>query len=521
MLFNSYDFVLIFLPASLVGFWLLSGFRQRLPLIAWLISASLAFYFFWDLRYLFLLLLSVVVNWLAGELLFWQKRKHKHDYLEPLAIDRLVLTIGIIFNLSLLGYFKYSIFFVENINTLGFSLNSIEGLVLPLAISFYTFQQISYLADIYSRKCRNYSFEDYLLFVIFFPQLIAGPIINAREMITQFRQLKFGLNAHNLSVGLTVFAIGLFKKTVVADSMVSYATPVFALAEQGVQISFFIAWQAAIAYTLQLYFDFSGYSDMAIGISKMFNIKLPLNFFSPYKASSISDFWQRWHISLGRFLRDYLYIPLGGSRKGISRQYTNLLITMLLGGFWHGANWTFIVWGGLHGIYLCIDHGWKQLIKRRSIVTDAWYHYWLARMLTLLSVIVSWVLFRAESLAGGWHMLTGMFGGSGFVLPEAFGRKLSFLSNYGVQFETLEGYGGVEGIRLILLVFALALFLPNLYQFMGRETVALDIYAHLSNYKPAWYAWRPTFIYAFLTALIFVVALIFCSQPSEFLYFQF
>ncbi|MBD1917564.1 MULTISPECIES: MBOAT family protein [Cyanophyceae] len=520
MLFNSYDFAFIFLPIGLVGFWLLSSFRERWPLIIWLTFISLAFYFFWSPSYLLLLLSSVAINWLIGELLSWQKRKSQTDSCSSTQC-RLILTIGIIFNLALLGYFKYSNFLLSTLKGLGFSFNSIEGLILPLAISFYTFQQISYIADIFSGKSRSYSFNDYLLFVIFFPQLIAGPIVNPREMISQFRRLHFGISAHNLSVGLTVFAVGLFKKTVIADSVSVYATPIFLSADQGAQISFFIAWQASIAYAVQLYFDFSGYSDMAIGLSKIFNIKLPINFFSPYKANSISDFWRRWHISLGRFLRDYLYIPLGGNRRGDSRHYVNLLITMLLGGLWHGANWTFVVWGGLHGLYLCVNHGWSQILQRLGFVMNDWYHHWLARMLTLFSVIVSWVLFRAETLSGGWHIIVGMFGGSGFVLPESLYNQVGFLTNFGIQFGTLDSYCHIKGIVIILSALALTLFSPNLYQFMSHEPIALDVYAHLSDCKPAWYAWRPTLVYAFLTALTLLVALVFCSQPSEFLYFQF
>lgn len=520
MLFNSYDFILLLLPIGLLGFSLLSLFKKTVLLDGWLILISLAFYYVWSPKYLILLVFSITVNWLIGR----ELDKHlTSDRATPSLKQkaRLYLILGIIFNLGLLGYFKYSNFFIQTANGLGLSIPQIRNLILPLAISFYTFQQISYLAGIFTKKGKTHSFLRYFLFVIFFPQLIAGPIVNPEEMIPQFRKLKGGLNAQNLSLGITIFAIGLFKKAVIADSIARHASPVFLVADNGGAVSFFLAWQAAIAYTLQLYFDFSGYSDMAIGLALMFNIKLPINFFSPYKAVSVGDFWRRWHISLGRFLRDYLYIPLGGSRKGEGRRYGNLLVTMLLGGLWHGANWTFVLWGGLHGLYLCIDHGWKQFLKQRGLAFEAGYQVWLARLLTLLAVVISWVIFRAETLAGGWRILVGMAGGSGFILPVAWQPQLGFLSSIGMQFAPLNHYAPSNGLLLILGALALTLFLPNLYQFMSRESVGLDIYRHLTDYQPKWYAWRPNFIYAFCGAVLFLTAMIFCSQPSEFLYFQF
>ncbi len=520
MLFSSYYFIFIFLPIAIIGFLLLSKFQQRSLVTAWLILISLAFYFIWSPQLLLLLLASVGVNWLIGEGLARQ-RKALPDGEKMAAAVKLLVILGISGNLGFLGYFKYVNFFIDTVNHLGLSLSSINGLVLPLGISFYTFEQISYLVGIARGKGQHYSFPRFLLFVTFFPHLIAGPILNADELIPQFRPLNYRLDFRNLALGFTVFAVGLFKKTALADSVAGYATPVFVAADGGELISFFVAWQAAIAYTLQLYFDFSGYSDMAIGVAKMVNIKLPMNFFSPYKAVSISDFWRRWHISLGRFLRDYLYIPLGGSRKGEMRRYANLLITMLLGGLWHGANWTFICWGGLHGLYLCLDHGYKKWLAQRGLIFAAGYHYWLARMLTFLAVIISWVVFRSTTLSGAGRILTGMFGGSGFIMPEAFAHKLGFLSRFGVKFGPLNYYGDFKGIVIVMLVLSFALFLPNLYQFMIREPIALDVYDNLLGQRPAWYAWRPTFGYAFLTVIIFVVALSFGDQVSEFLYFQF
>jgi alginate O-acetyltransferase complex protein AlgI len=318
MLFNSYDFIFVFLPISLVGFWLLSTLKNDFLLVSWLSIISLIFYFVWSPKFLLLLLLVVAANWVLGSFLSQQKSTNLQNDLgcEVSGRVNLILILGIGLNLILLGYFKYSNFLIDIVNSIGIRQGSIDNLILPLGISFYTFEQISYLVRIVNGKGQPYSWSRFLLFVGFFPHLIAGPILNADELINQFRRMNYRLDWRNLAIGFTVFAIGLFKKAVIADSVAIYATPIFNAADAGTSISFLLAWQAAIAYTLQLYFDFSGYSDMAIGLAKMFNIKLPMNFFSPYQAVSISDFWRRWHISLGRFLRDYLYIPLGGSRQG-------------------------------------------------------------------------------------------------------------------------------------------------------------------------------------------------------------
>ncbi len=514
MLFNSYDFIFGFLPISLVGFWLLSTLKYDFLVVAWLALVSLAFYLIWSPRFLVLLLVVVGVNWLLGNLIKQQQSRITQQM-------NLALILGIGLNLILLGYFKYSNFAISIINSIGINQGGIDDLILPLGISFYTFEQISYLVRIANGKAQPYSWSRFLLFVSFFPHLIAGPILNADELITQFRKMNYRLDWRNLAIGSTVFTIGLFKKVVIADSVAIYATPVFNAADAGTSISFLLAWQAAIAYTLQLYFDFSGYSDMAIGLAKMFNIKLPMNFFSPYQAVSISDFWRRWHISLSRFLRDYLYIPLGGSRQGEVRVYLNLLITMLLGGLWHGANWTFVVWGGLHGVYLCIDRWWQKNAQHWGLNRDVGYHYWLGRLLTFGAVLMAWVVFRSKTLAGAGRIWLGMLGINGLVLPEAFASKLSFLTHWGIQFGTINNYGGWISCLQLLLVLFLAFFSPNLYQFMIREPVVLDVYDHLTEHQPAWYAWRPTIRYALLNITIFLIALSFCNQASEFLYFQF
>jgi len=352
MLFNSYQFIFLFLPITLLGFHLLGKEGYNRTAIAWLVGASLFFYGWWNPAYLALILFSIVFNYGVGVSLGYAPNSPK---------KKSVLFLGVASNLGLLGYYKYANFFIENINVITGAEIVLDQIILPLAISFFTFQQIAYLVDVYRDKVKEHNFLHYCLFVTFFPQLIAGPIVHHKEMLPQFAQaITYRLRAKHLAVGFTIFVIGLFKKVVLADGIAVYATPVFEIAEFNVALTFFEAWGGALAYSFQLYFDFSGYSDMAIGIARMFGIRLPLNFNSPYKAISIIDFWRRWHLTLSRFFRDYVYIPLGGQRKGEIRRLVNLAITMLLGGLWHGAGWTFVFWGGLHGLFLVINHIWSN-----------------------------------------------------------------------------------------------------------------------------------------------------------------
>ena len=521
MLFNSYEFIFLFLPLALGGFFLFCWVGIRSLVTGWLLFVSLIFYGYWNAKLLLLLLVSIAVNWLVSQVMARLRTKLLDGRSMTNAI-RVLLFLGIAFNLSLIGYFKYINFFIDTINGLGTSLGKINDIILPLGISFYTFEQISYLVGVALGKGRHYNLPRFMLFVTFFPHLIAGPILSAHELIPQFRSLNYRFDARNLALGFTVFSIGLFKKTVIADSISGYATPIFEMADNGQVISFLLAWQAAIAYTLQLYFDFSGYSDMAIGLAKLFNIKLPMNFFSPYKAISIGDFWQRWHISLSRFLRDYLYIPLGGSRQGEVRRYLNLIMTMLLGGFWHGANWTFLLWGCLHGTYLCIDHGWQQFLRQRGWkAPSSRLSQFAARALTFLAVVISWVLFRAETLDGAGNILRGMAGLEGLILPETYVTKVGLLSRFGVEFGKVDNFGGINGSVVILGVLTAVFLLPNIYEFMKGEPVVLDVYHHLEGKSRPWWGWKPTTFYAVLATILFFVGVGFSSEHSEFLYFQF
>jgi alginate O-acetyltransferase complex protein AlgI len=411
VLFNSIEFIAVFLPITLLVYWLAVSAKKTEFAINWLVLASLVFYGWWEPSYLLLIVGSIVVNYLFGLRLISSPTK-------PL------LTLGVGFNLLLLGYYKYAYFFVQNVALLSGNDWSVSAMLLPLAISFFTFQQISYLVDTYQGKVEEHRFSHYCLFVTFFPQLVAGPIVHHAEMLPQFLQRR--PIQDNFARGLSIFSIGLFKKIVIADGIARFSTPAFEAAAQGVTLNVADAWVAALSYTFQIYFDFSGYSDMAVGLGLMFGISLPINFNSPYKAASIIDYWRRWHISLSRFLRDYLYIPLGGNRHGSARRYRNLLVTMLLGGLWHGASWTFIVWGALHGMYLVINHSWRYLLSSWSNLGKFDIHVtaFAGRLLTFTAVVISFVYFRAENVGTANQVIASMFGSNGLSLPGSFTAPL-------------------------------------------------------------------------------------------------
>ncbi len=398
MVFNSFSFIFIFLPLTVCGFYALAGKNMRWAAV-WLLLASLFFYGSWDYRYIPILLSSVLVNYWAGRRIIAAERLSRRGW----------LTVSISFNLLLLCFFKYVNFFILSINDVTGTGIPVVNIILPIGISFFTFTQISFLVDAYHEKIKNIDFIHYLLFASYFPYIVAGPILHHQEMLPQFADSsKYRASAGNFATGIAIFTFGLAKKLLIADNLASAMTPVFADGNP----QFFQAWLGMLAYTLQLYFDFSGYSDMAVGVSRLFGFQIPINFNSPYKATSVSDFWQRWHISLSRFLRNYLYIPLGGNRQGQLTRYRNLLLTMLLGGLWHGANWTFVIWGGLHGLYLCVQHGWQFMIGAREkspsrVITIA------KQALTLVAVMVAWCFFRAPDVPSALAVLAGMAGRNG------------------------------------------------------------------------------------------------------------
>ncbi len=401
MLFNSYQFIIFFFPTIFIIFLIIAQYSHYLAAV-WLGFASILFYSSWHYQDLYILLPSIIGNYFAGYWLAKLAPQHRKSLL--------ILAISI--NLAVLGYFKYAKFLVDNWNNISSTQLSIDKIIMPLGISFFTFTQIAYLVDSYRGKVKEFNPAHYLLFVTYLPHLIAGPILHHHEMTSQFQQRKmYQWNSRNLMCGLSLFTIGLVKKVILADGVVSYVAPVFNATKQGIIPTFADSWLGGLAYTVQLYFDFSGYSDMAVGLSLLFNVKLPLNFNSPYQAINITEFWRRWHITLSNFLRDYLYIPLGGNRHGHLRRYLNLLTTMLIGGLWHGAGWTFIIWGGLHGVYLVIHQAWQWARKQlgQDLKQSSWWGRLAGRSITFVAVVVGWVLFRAETFDSARLIIQSMF----------------------------------------------------------------------------------------------------------------
>lgn len=524
MLFNTYPFIFAFLPVTLLVFYILGGRGATQAAMGWLVVASLFFYGYWNPTYVGLIAASLLVNYFIGRALV------RAECGSP--GRKRLLILGVSANLGVLAYYKYANFFVDNLNLVVGDVFHLETIVLPLAISFFTFQQIAFIVDAYQGKAAEPRFLPYCLFVTFFPQLIAGPIVHHGEMMPQFlKRDRFKFHFSDFSIGLTIFLLGLFKKVIIADEVAAYATAAFNGAEAGWTLTFFEAWTATLSYTAQLYFDFSAYSDMAIGLARMFGIRLPLNFNSPYKATNIIEFWRRWHMTLSRFLRDYLYIPLGGNRKGPTRRQVNLMLTMLLGGLWHGAGWTFIVWGGLHGLYLMVNHAWrrwreKRVPHRASAMPLVLKGVYLG--LTLLSVMVSWVFFRALSFDGAVAMLKGMFGLNGILLPDTFASSLGFLGNVTggwIAFEGIQINPLPHGVRAALWAGAamlLALCAPNVAQIMGRYRPAFETYpGEVRRLRSRWLEWNPRWYWACLVAILAFWTITNLTRVSEFLYFQF
>ena len=514
MLFNSFVFIFLFLPIVYFFYQHLEKRKKHAQAILCLVISSLVFYAWWNPVYLVLILFSMAFNYHVGKLIKAREGPKKKRW----------LTFGVGINLLLLAYFKYFNFFIDNINAFTAMDLNFETIILPLAISFFTFQQIAFLVDSYKGLLDELKPVDYCLFVCFFPQLIAGPIVHHKEMLPQFSiENKDRLNAENIAIGLSIFAFGLFKKMIIADNVALYVSPVFHAAGQGHELSFFEAWGAALAYSFQLYFDFSAYSDMAIGVARIFGIVLPLNFMSPYKSTSIIEFWRRWHITLSRFLRDYVYIPLGGNRKGESRRYINLLLTMFLGGIWHGAGWTFVIWGSLHGLFLAINHLFTKLRKRLNINWDQSRLYKsICLLFTFFIITILWVYFRASSLSEANHMLTAMFDLSNIKIHHVPGRSadsLKALEGIGIGFTQLTYIYKNQYIYLILLFF-IVIFSPNIQDIFSNHKPVLDSEKLLKKpiyilcFKLNWY-------WLLITILCLSISILSLNKVSEFLYFQF
>ena len=543
MLFNSFLFIFGFLPATLAGFFLL-GMRSRNWALAWLILASLVFYAWWRPFNVLIIAPAVLINYGTARLL----QRLSADKARA-AITRAVLLLGVAFNIAFLGYFKYANFVGTVMNDLTGSNFVLTQIILPLGISFITFQKIAFLIDVHAGRIESFTFRDFSLFVLFFPQLIAGPIVHYREVMPQFQKLACRFDKTDVSVGLTLFVVGLFKKAVMADGIAAHVTPIYEAAAAGGVVSLLPAWIAAIGFTLQLYFDFSGYTDMALGLARCFGIRLPANFNSPLKASSIVDFWLRWHLTLTRFLTAYLFNPLvlwltrrrlakglpglGGRNTSWSAFFQLLaaptILTMLVSGIWHGAGYLFIVWGLMHGIYLTINHGWR-LVGPKLWSSKASYARFMGPVgfaLTFFAVVASMVVFRSSTSVAAGEVLRGMFGLNGITLPQRLFDHLGPLAGVLQHVVTPTGAGtGRElfvAVAWVVALLVVALALPNSMQIASRYEPALGV-------KPLpvskdWFAraftWGPSVSWAFVVSALAVTGILSLGGKSEFLYWQF
>lgn len=474
MLFNSIQFLFLFLPFVLFAYFFLNKHKFTTAAKIFLVFASLFFYGFWNIKYVSLILFSALFNFAAGSMLNVKSGKQ----------NKYVLFFGIFINVLVLGYYKYADFFIKNINTLFKTHIELLHIILPLAISFFTFQQISYLVDSYNRKTRECDFLNYILFVTFFPQLIAGPIVRHTEMMPQFKSVKTKVfNPKNFCEGLFLFIIGLFKKVVIADTLAKWADIGYA---NTLNLTFLEAWISIFSYTFQIYYDFSGYSDMAIGIGKMFNINLPQNFNNPYQAVSIQDFWHRWHISLSRFLKDYIYIPL--SNLCLNR-YMCVLIVFFISGLWHGASWLFVIWGLLHGIAVIVN----RILKKYNININQK----LSFLVTFIYLNLTWVFFRSENITIAKNMFLAAFYKNGFAVPK--------ISHLNIEFEAANSTNQGDLISLILIpVLIFFIFFPVL--------------------KKLYENFKPDYKYCFISALLFIFCILVITNPdsmSPFIYFNF
>jgi len=491
MLFNSYEFIFAFLPISFFVYFYLNSKRLTTAAKAWLVFTSLFFYSWWNIMYLPLILISILFNYtITNTMIEYDKSRRKYFS------KRSLLHAGLLFNIGLLVYFKYMDFFISNTNTISGSDIELLHLALPLAISFFTLQQIAFLIDSYEGLVKEKNFLDYTIFVTFFPQLIAGPIVHHKEMMPQFANVRNKVkNYKNIAIGLFIFSIGLFKKVVIADTFAVWATQGFDVATT---LNLFEAWATSLSYTFQLYFDFSGYTDMAIGAALLFNIKLPINFNSPYKATGMIDFWQRWHITLSNFITTYIYTPIVRSfdRLTFHKAMFATVITFLIAGLWHGASWMFIIFGGLHGLGLIINHYWKKRKIKLNVVL-AWF-------ITFNFVNITFVFFRAKEWDDAVKVLGSMFSLDNIVLPNFLASKLASLSKYGIEFGALAtnlSAAGKDLIIWLLIGFILILVFKN-----SMDKLKL---------------FKPSAINSFVFIMAFTISLYKLSGYSEFLYFRF
>jgi D-alanyl-lipoteichoic acid acyltransferase DltB (MBOAT superfamily) len=548
VLFNSYQFIFAFLPIVLAGCFLLARLAGPGGAQLWLIGASLYFYASWNAFYLPLLLGSIGFNYVIAILMVRQESETRRKWL---------LLAAVAVDLGLLAYYKYTNFFLGAVNDLTGTRYAIAAIILPLGISFYTFQQLTLLIDVSAGRIKDFRLRDFVLFVIFFPHLIAGPIVHHREMMPQFETAKFRFDWSNMAVGLTLFAAGLFKKAILADGIAAHVTPLYHDAASGHAVSILFAWAATVGFTLQMYFDFSGYSEMALGLARMVGIKLPMNFYSPLKSVGLIEFWSRWHMTLTRFLTAYLFNAqatalhrwwAGKGRKGVKGAKTKFpafftlvglptFTTMFLSGLWHGAGYQYLVWGSLHGIYLAVNQGWR--LYRTKFFQDTPRYHAIARPLglvvTLVCVFVAMAYFRAPTVAAGTNLVAGMAGLHGIALPAALLGPLGgigeLLARLGVAYIATSAANFVAVGLWCAILLLIALTMPNILEILRDYEPALPSTAPVAAIAEArsgpWHRWtqtllwRPTLGWAMATAGATVFGVLALNQITEFLYWQF
>lgn len=496
MLFNSYVFIFIFFPLCLLGFYGL----QKAPVVGknglaakvWLIGFSFWFYGYFNIRYLGIMIFSILFNYVMYQMLIRLDRKRK-----------MVLFAGVGLNLLMLFYFKYFDFFVENINAVFGTSFALRNILLPLGISFFTFQQISFLTDAYRGEVKECSFVDYTLFVSFFPQLIAGPIVTQEEMLPQFSLIgKKKFEEEKFARGLFIFVLGLGKKVLIADTFGSAVDAGFGMVSQLGSVD---AILVMLFYTLQLYFDFSGYCDMAIGIGKMMGMEIPINFHSPYKACNIIDFWKRWHITLSRFFTKNIYIPLGGNRKGSVRMYANLFLVFFLSGIWHGAGWNFILWGVMHGALYCVTRWIQRCLPKSDEDKKSPVIRGIKVFLTFLYVNIAWVFFRSASVSEALTLFKRMFTG-GIALPMEAIYDAFNLDEFWYVLKVLHMTDFTYSRYILMVVFLIVILIVT---FFGKNVHELAA------------KWKMSWISGIVLAVVFVWCVCSLSGVSTFLYFNF
>jgi len=490
VLFNSYEFIFLFLPISVFVYFYLNQKRLTTLSKGWLLFISLLFYSWWNVAYLPLILISILFNYsIANSIVKYDEVKNKYGS------KKLLLQIGLLFNLCLLGYFKYMDFFISNINSVLGANISLLYLALPLAISFFTLQQIAYLVDSYEGLAKGKNFLDYSIFVSFFPQLIAGPIVRHNEMMPQFFSAKNKVKNHkNIALGVFIFSIGLFKKVVLADTFAIWASAGF---DSSITLNLFEAWATSLSYTFQLYFDFSGYTDMAIGAALLFNINLPRNFNSPFKATGMIDFWKRWHMTLTNFITTYIYTPIIRSFNKLTFHKAMLatVIVFLISGLWHGASWMFVIFGGLNGLGIVVNQYWKKRKVRLNKVL-AWF-------ITFNFINITFIFFRAQNWDDAIKVLGSMFSLDNIVLPLGLKSELSFLIDYGIKFDSLGVSIGGNIWTAAWIVLGLVVVLCFKNSMEKRDSFELN------------------YITVTLSCMYFSLSILSMSRVSEFLYFNF